>query len=134
MGEGSERHYLEKLIKKYKIENSFFLIGAVNNPYPYINDCDIFAQTSLFEGLGTTVIEASFLNKPIVCTNFPSVYGILKDNETGLIAEMNVDSIVTKIELLINNESLKNKLITNLSRLENKDKEETLMQFEKLMN
>lgn len=133
VGEGSERVTLEQLIVQNELNNNFTLIGATDNPYPYMKNCDIYVQTSLFEGLGLTVIEASYLNKPIVCTNFPTAYTILKDNETGLIALMNSDSIVSKMELLINDDALKNKLITNLSQLENADKEQTLKQFEKLM-
>lgn len=129
VGEGSERVFLEKLVKQNNLQDDFILLGATDNPYPYIKEATIFVQTSLFEGLGTTVIEASLLNKPIVCTNFPSVYGILKDKETGLIAEMNSDSITEKIELLIQDAYLKNKLVHNLGLQENKNKETTLEQF-----
>lgn len=134
VGEGNEREKLEQLIKEKTLENHFFLIGDDPNPYPYMKNATIYVQTSLFEGLGLTVIEASYLNKPIVSTNFPSIYGIIKDEETGLIAEMNSDSIVTKIELLINNKQLKNKLIANLSKLKNKDKELTLQKINLLLS
>lgn len=134
VGEGSERKYIENLIIINKLQNNFTLVGMTENPYPYMKDCDIYVQTSLFEGLGLTVIEASYLNKPIVSTNFPTVYGILKDSETGLIAEMNAESIAKKVELLITNENLKAKLVANLSTATNRDKETTLLQFEKLIN
>lgn len=129
IGGGSERKNLENMIMENQLENSFFLTGATDNPYPYMRACDIYVQTSLFEGLGLTVIEATYLNKPIVSTNFPSVYGILKDKETGLIAEMNSDSITEKIEMLIQDADLKNKLVYNLGLQENKDKETSLKQF-----
>ncbi|MBG6187901.1 glycosyltransferase [Flavobacterium sp. CAN_S2] len=134
VGEGSERNSLEKIIRQKELTNHITLIGMTDNPYPYMLNCDIYVQTSLFEGLGLTVIEASYLNKPIVCTNFPTVYGILKDNETGLIAEMNANSITDKIELLMNDSDLKSKLVYNLSQLDNSDKEQTVLQFENLMN
>ena len=95
--------------------------------------CDIYVQTSLFEGLGLTVIEASILRKPIVCTNFPTAFGILKDGETGLIAEMTAESIAENIERLINDVELKNKLIANLSQQKNKDKEESLNKIDQLL-
>ncbi len=133
VGEGSERGYLEEQIKRMEIANHFTLLGLKENPYPFIKDCDIYVQTSLFEGLGLTVIEASYFNKPIVCTNFPTAHDIIINGETGLIAEMNSDSIISKIELLINNEKLKNRLINNLSKLENKDKELTLQQINLLL-
>ena len=96
VGEGSERNYLEKLIKSNNLEDNMTLVGMTDNPYPYMKSCDIYVQTSLFEGLGLTVIEASLLNKPIVSTNFPSVYGIIEHEKTGLIAEMNSTRIAKK--------------------------------------
>ncbi|TDD75932.1 glycosyltransferase [Flavobacterium caseinilyticum] len=134
VGEGTERDTLEELIKKKKLTKHVTLVGMTDNPYPYMKACSIYVQTSLFEGLGLTVIEAASLNKPIVCTNFPTVYGTLKDGETGLIAEMNSQSLTDKIELLINDSDLTNRLVTNLSQLENADKERTLLEFESLIH
>lgn len=134
LGEGSERSTLEKMICNSNLQNHFILLGATDNPFPYVNACDIFVQTSLFEGLGTAVIEASFLNKPIVCTNFPSVYGILEPEVTGLIAEMNANSISDKIEMLINDSKLKNRLIENLMMKDANWKELPLKQFNELIS
>lgn len=133
VGEGTERSSLENEIESNKLTECFNLLGADPNPYPYMKACDIYVQTSLFEGLGLTVIEASILQKPIVCTNFPTAFGILKDNETGLIAEMTAESIAENIERLINDVELKNKLIANLSQQKNKDKEESLSKIEQLL-
>lgn len=133
IGEGSERKNLQQLIIKENLQNSFFLLGADPNPYPYMKACDIYVQTSLFEGLGLTVIEASYLNKPIVCTNFPTVYDILVDEKTGLIVEMDSGRIVAKIERLILDKGLRDCLSGNLEKVDSNDKETTLQKFEKLL-
>ena len=133
IGDGSERKKLQQMIIQENLQNSFFLLGADSNPYPYMKACDIYVQTSLFEGLGLTVIEASYLNKPIVCTNFPTAYDILVDEETGLLAEMNAESIGAQIERLILSKDLKNLFTTNLLTLVNNDKEITLHQIAKLL-
>ena len=134
LGEGVERSNLERQIKQHHLEKHFILLGADSNPYPYMKACDIYVQTSLFEGLGLTVIEASYLNKPIVSTNFPTVYGILKDEETGLIAEMNAEAIAKKIERLITDKALRETLVSNLEEQENTDKQVTLKQIDLLLN
>jgi len=133
IGEGIERDKLKALIKEYQLENHFFLLGAKENPYPYIKACDIYVQTSLFEGLGLTVIEASILEKPIVCTNFSTAFSIIKQNETGLICEMDSDSISQNIEELIQNRVLKEKFIENLQKVKNNDKEITLEKINQLL-
>lgn len=134
VGEGSERNYLEGLINKHKLEKSFFLIGAKENPYPYIKNADIYVQTSLYEGLGLAVIEATYLNKPIVSTNFESVYSLFKEEETGLIAEMDEKSITEKIERLLIDKKLRERFSTNLAQLKNMDKELSRHKINNLLN
>jgi len=134
IGEGSERKKLELQIENLGIQENFILVGADTNPYRYVARAAIYVQTSLFEGLGLTVIEAALLCKPIVSTNFPSVQGILEDEKTGLIVPMNPNDIATGIERLINNKDLNAKLVQNLSLQENKSKEQTLSQVELLLN
>lgn len=126
VGEGGERSVLESTINQLHLQDAVVLIGATINPYPYIKACDIYVQTSLFEGLGLSVIEATYFNKPIVCTNFPTAYGILEHQETGLICEMNARAISDAVVQLIVDEELRNKLIYNLSLKENSDKDTTL--------
>lgn len=133
IGEGTERNKLKALIKAYKLEKNFFLLGAKENPYPYIKACDIYVQTSLFEGLGLTVIEASILEKPIVCTNFSTAFSIIKHNETGLVSEMDSNSISKNIEKLIKNKALKTKFIKNLQKVKNEDKEKSLEKINYLL-
>lgn len=126
VGEGPERTTLEKGIEDLQLENHITLLGFRDNPYPYINDCDIYLQSSWFEGLGRTIIEAGLLCKPIVTTDFPTAYSILKDKETGLIVPMTVEDIALGIKEIIEDVSLKNRLVSNLEKQEDKEKEKTL--------
>jgi glycosyltransferase involved in cell wall biosynthesis len=133
VGEGSERGVLQNKINNLGLNSSFILIGAKSNPYPYMKSADIYVQTSLFEGLGLTVIEAAVLNKPIVSTSFPTVYEILKDEQTGLIADMNPNSIANKIEKLILDVNLRNKLTNNLALNRNNDKDISMQKIYTLL-
>lgn len=126
VGEGPERTALEKRIEESQLNDHITLLGFRDNPYPYINDCDIYLQSSWFEGLGRTIIEAGLLCKPIVTTDFPTAYSILKDNETGLIVPMNPIDISNGIKKIITDTSLRNSLISNLEKQEDKEKEKTL--------
>ncbi|WP_051435921.1 glycosyltransferase [Tenacibaculum sp. 47A_GOM-205m] len=134
VGEGSERKKIEALIKKHQLKDTFFLVGETHNPYPYIEKCDIYVQTSLFEGLGLTVIEATILKKPIICTNFPTAASIIENEETGLICDMNTESIVSSIKNLINRKDLQDKLVYNLSIKMNQEKEKTLKKIEEIFS
>lgn len=116
IGEGEERTYLEQLIKEKNLEKAFILAGLKENPYPYIRQCDIYVQTSLFEGRCLTITEAKILKKPIVSTNFKVIHDQIVNEKNGLIVNQDPKSIYEGIKRLIDNEALRNKFISNLSK------------------
>ena len=134
VGEGNQRNFLEGLIKKYNLQNHITLVGVTKNPFPYMKACDIYVQTSLFEGWGLTVIEAVLLNKLVVTTNFPTAYNIIEDGKTGLICEMNSNEITRNIEKFILEKDLIENIKINLSNRKNTDKLESLAKLELLNN
>jgi glycosyltransferase involved in cell wall biosynthesis len=69
IGDGPEKEKLEILIKKYKVEKTFKLLGKKENPYPYIKNADYFCLLSRFEGYGMVLEEAKIMDKPIIITN-----------------------------------------------------------------
>ena len=73
-------------------------------------------MTSFYEGKSIALEEAKILHKPIVITNFSSAKDQIKDNETGLIADMNAESIAEKLQYLYNDRALQEKLISHLKK------------------
>jgi glycosyltransferase involved in cell wall biosynthesis len=114
VGEGQERERLEQLVKSKKLEHALILTGLQENPYPYIKKCDLYVQTSIFEGRCLTITEAKILNKPIVSTNFTVIYDQLSHEENGLIVNQDAVSIYEGIRRLIEDESLRKHLTDNL--------------------
>lgn len=119
VGDGSSRTMIEKMIADRNLMDYVELVGEKANPYPYMSACDVYVQTSKFEGFGLTVTEARILGKAEVCTNFPSAYNQIVDGVTGLICEMNPKSVADKIELLLTNQELKGELEANVARENN---------------
>ncbi|CAM4112902.1 glycosyltransferase [Paenibacillus alkaliterrae] len=118
VGEGQERRNLEILIKEKNLQNAVILAGQQENPYPYMKACDLYVQTSLFEGHCLTVTEAKILRKPIVSTNFKAIYEQLSNEKNGLIVEQDAVSIYKGIKRLIDNENLRNHFVNNLKKEE----------------
>ena len=114
IGEGIERERLEKLIAKNNLQESFRLLGLKNNPYKYLKSCDIYAQTSRYEGKSVAIDEAKILAKPIVVTNFDTAKDQIENMINGLIVDMNENSIYEGIKKLIEDSELMNKFNNNL--------------------
>ncbi|MDF0727759.1 glycosyltransferase [Cytobacillus sp. S13-E01] len=133
VGEGEERKKLEQQIKTKNLEDIFILIGLRDNPYPYIRQCDIYVQTSLFEGRCLTITEAKILKKPIVSTNFNVIYDQIENGVNGLIVNQDSKAVFEGIRRLIENEKLRFRLIDNLSR-EDLDNESEVQKLYNLCN
>nr|MBR4280722.1 glycosyltransferase [Clostridia bacterium] len=106
LGRGPLQDELTELIKKQGVEDCFFLLGTRANPYPYIRQCTVFVQTSLYEGKSVVMDEAKILAKPIVTTNYPTVRDQIKDGTEGLIAEMSAQSIAWAIRRILDDKRL----------------------------
>jgi len=114
IGEGSERAALEQQIKEEKLEHHFVLLGEKENPYPYISNATVYAQTSRFEGRSSTINEAKIVAKPMVVTNFDSVFEQIQSGVNGLIVEKNSDQIADALLQLLSDTHLQSKFITHL--------------------
>ena len=68
-GEGSERGNLELVIKLFGLEKKVYLLGNIQNIFPYLKHADAFVFASLWEGLPTVLIEALFTKTPIITTD-----------------------------------------------------------------
>jgi len=134
IGNGSEKDTISRLIIKNELQPYITLMGQINNPYPYMNECDIYVQTSRFEGMGRTLIEAGILNKPIITTNFPTASYLFEDKITALIVEMNPEAIANATELLINDQIIRENLTNNLMNKGDNEKEVTLNKVYCLLN
>ncbi|QNG58480.1 glycosyltransferase [Bacillus sp. PAMC26568] len=118
IGEGEEREKLEKLIREKQLEDHFILQGLKPNPYPFIEQADIYAQTSKFEGKSIAIDEAKILKKPILVTNFSTAKDQIKSGIDGIIVEMCPAAIAEGIVNLAQNPQLRKTLSENLSTQE----------------
>ncbi len=114
VGGGGLRPALEARISSEGLGKNVILEGEQLNPYPYIANCDIYVQTSKFEGFGLTIGEAKILGKPIVSTNFPVIYNQITPGENGFVVEMNGNAIAEGIMRLMDDVPLREKIVANV--------------------
>lgn len=134
IGDGNMFSAIKEEIKKRKIENFLSLLGTKLNPYTFMRDCDIYVQPSRYEGFGISVAEAKILKKPIIITNFTNSSKLITDGYNGLIAEITPNDIYKKINILINNTTLANQFVNNLSISEESNNISTLNKLKTVFN
>lgn len=116
IGEGTERPNLEQQIRDSGVEGIFILAGQKDNPYPYIRECDLYVQTSRFEGRCLAITEAKIMHKPIVSTDFPVIHDQLQHEVNGLIVGQSALEIFEGIRRLIDDVPLRQQLVSGLTQ------------------
>lgn len=127
IGDGPYRGEMERFIVENQLQDHFILLGFTANPYSYMCQCDIYVQTSRYEGFGLTIAEARILNRPVVCTNFEACTMQMIDGKNGLITSFDPNDIADAIERLMKDKGLyqdiqnylKNEKKGNVDEIEN---------------
>ncbi|MCR5452885.1 MAG: glycosyltransferase, partial [Lachnospiraceae bacterium] len=118
LGEGVLHRELLSLIKKEGLEKDFILLGAVQNPYPYLRECDVYVHASRFEGKSIALAEAKTLGCAIVASDVSGNREQIKDSNNGLLCKLDAEDIADKTEMLIKDREFAGKLGENASKEE----------------
>ena len=110
-GEGPARMPLETLIGELGMNQHVRLFGQVEDPLEFYEAIDLFALSSVREGLPNALLEAMSMTLPVVATAIGGVPTVVRDEENGLLyAAGNVDSLTLALQRLLDDASLRERL------------------------
>ncbi|MGG0185165.1 glycosyltransferase [Bacillus rhizoplanae] len=116
VGYGGDEAMIKDLIKDLKLEDDFMLLGKQTNPYPYMQEADLYVQPSRYEGKAVTVGEAQILSKPVIITNYTTAKSQVSDGFDGYITELSIEGIANGIEKLYKDSVMRKALMDNCSK------------------
>jgi L-malate glycosyltransferase len=103
-GEGELRPQLERQIKDHHLEKHVFLAGFRPDVLSVHKAFDVFAMSSITEGLGTSLLDAMACGKPIVATTAGGMPEVVADGRTGmLVAPRDHEAMAAAIGKLLTN-------------------------------
>src|SRR6185436_16934201 len=85
LGEGELRESLERQVRDYHLEKHVLLPGFRTDVLGCIKGFDLFAMSSVTEGLGTSLLDAMACARPIVATEAGGIPEIVADGVNGLL-------------------------------------------------
>lgn len=124
IGYGKDEGLIRKKINDFSMQNHVIILGKKDNPYPYINCCDIYIQPSRYEGKAVSVREAQILCKPVIITDFPTSSSQLEDKFDGMIVPMENDKCSEAIVKILENISILEELKENCKHTNYSNEEE----------
>lgn len=124
IGYGGEEALIRQKIQESGMEPYVKLLGKKENPYPYIQACDVYVQPSRYEGKCVAVREAQMLGKPVIITNYPTSASQLEDGVDGLIVPLDNEGCAAGIAAALRNPPLLARLAETCRRRDYSNAEE----------
>ena len=108
LGDGIQREELNLFINNNDLMSFVYLLGYKENPYNYLNQCDIYVCSSYAEGYNTAITEALVLGKAVVSTDCSGVKEQLGEhNEWGICVPNSEEGLYGGLKQMLNPDTLK---------------------------
>jgi len=89
VGDGPLRPSLERRAQELGIGDRVFFVGLRRDIYPLLRIMEVFALPSLWEGMGTAVIEAMAAGKAVVASDLAPLREIIPTSDLGILVRPN---------------------------------------------
>jgi glycosyltransferase involved in cell wall biosynthesis len=111
LGDGPQRRALEAKAFALGLEGKLLFLGWRRDGAQWLAASDVFALTSLWEGLPRALVEALRTGLPSVCYATDGVVDVLRDGENGyLIPPGDVDAFAGRLVQLLTDDALRRRL------------------------
>jgi glycosyltransferase involved in cell wall biosynthesis len=84
-GDGERREELERLASTLSLDGTAVFAGFLADMAPFWRGIDYFVLSSLWEGFGYVLAEASLAEKPVIAFNGNSMPEVVRNGETGVL-------------------------------------------------
>ncbi|ASV32932.1 hypothetical protein CJJ18_00935 [Candidatus Williamhamiltonella defendens] len=111
VGDGSDKEECISLAQNLELKNISFY-ESTNDIVKYLRRSTISILPSLFEGMGLSILEAKSQGCAVISTKTSGGKKLINDMINGILVDIsNVQELANKIDLLINDENLRNRII-----------------------
>ncbi|MBI1903239.1 MAG: glycosyltransferase family 4 protein [Planctomycetes bacterium] len=111
LGEGDDRTRLQDLVDRLDRRDRIMLPGHFADVSPWYEAMDVFALSSLREGLPNVLLEALAWEVPCVATDVGGVSSVIQDGQNGLLLPAgDVPSLAAGLRRLLSDQELQRRL------------------------
>ena len=111
LGDGPERRTLEARAFALGLEGKLLFLRWRRDGAQWLAASDVFALTSLWEGLPRALVEALRTGLPAVCYATDGVVDVLRDGENGfLVPAGDVDAFADRLVMILTDADLRRRL------------------------
>lgn len=99
VGTGEDLNSLQALVEQLGLVEHVVFTGYTENPYYIIKQAEAFVLSSRHEGMPTVLVEAMYLDTPVIAFDCPTGPGeLIKNNENGvLVPHLDIKALANAI-------------------------------------
>ncbi|MGB9736387.1 MAG: glycosyltransferase family 4 protein [bacterium] len=106
VGVGEQDIELVELANSLNVRDKILFAGFKQDVRPYLKAMDVFVFPSIVEGLGTSLLEAMSMQKPVVVSNTGGMVDIIAHEENGIFVKpASAQDIADAVVYLLDNPS-----------------------------
>jgi glycosyltransferase involved in cell wall biosynthesis len=111
VGDGELKRSLLELTDTLGLQDHIVFTGFRDDAKNFIKFSDLFVLSSRWEGLGTSIIDAMALGRPIVATETGGIPELIDSGESGILVEReNPVQLAEAIRRLVFDDALRNRI------------------------
>jgi glycosyltransferase involved in cell wall biosynthesis len=117
IGDGPLANQIKQKVVELRLNEKIIFTGFRNDLEKILPDIDIFVLSSKTEGLGSSILDAFACGIPVVATAAGGIPELIIDKENGILVPIgNAELLAKSIVMILENKTLKEKLIANGKR------------------
>jgi sugar transferase (PEP-CTERM/EpsH1 system associated) len=113
VGDGPEREAIVDHIESLGLRNDVWLAGNRSDVWDFYSSFDLFALTSIAEGMSNVILEAMAGGLPIIATNVGANSSLLSNGAGVVLQEFDDIAFAEKMQLLIQDSELRTRIGAN---------------------
>ncbi len=110
IGDGPLKDELKKAKASSEAGEHFVLLGAKENPYPYMKQCDLYVHATRFEGKSIALQEALTLGCAVIVSDVEGNREQVEHGKTGWICGLSPEEIAEAVLILAKDPKLRCRL------------------------
>lgn len=137
VGDGYGRDRIESESRRLGLEDHIFLIGARQNPFPFVAKADALVLTSRLESFGLVLAEAMACGTPVVSVDaVGGVREVLQDGACGLLVERDdAQALAAAMNTIVSDGRLRKRLVeAGFRRAETLDIRNVAREWERMID
>lgn len=107
LGDGMEFDNLQNQIKNRGLEQEVFMLGRVDNPFPFMKNADWFLCPSSRESFALTLLESITLGTPVITTQCGGPEDVVGHGKYGILTENSQEGVYQAMKKVLDDPSLR---------------------------